>query len=279
MKTNGLYKRDYNVLTAAEEKAIAKAKNFVRLRNKGQDQGRFIYSGDTIVKYHNMLPSAYYFNNSFFPNNYLDHGELSDKAYLSKILKEYQLLLNVGTSERGILNFINTKQYYCLIGSITHLGYDFGHHDGSYLFKEFELTSTFVADYLLIGKNSGGYNFVFIELENPSGHITIKDGGLGATFRKGISQVMDWDQWIEANFSSLKLILQKYKKANALLPDEFTILDKTRIHYAVIAGRRTDFNEKTYRLKRQYLKTNNITILHYDNLIDSLQWAMKAKNY
>lgn len=33
----------------------------------------------------------------------------------------------------------------------------------AFLFEEFELTSTFKASYLLIGKNAGGFNLILID--------------------------------------------------------------------------------------------------------------------
>jgi len=39
------------------------------------------------------------------------------------------------------------------------------------------------------------------------------------------------------------------------------------MNYVVVAGRRDDFNEKTYRLARES-KNNGVIILHYDNIID-----------
>ena len=63
-----------------------------------------------------------------------------------------------------------------------------GHH-GAYLFPEFPLGTSYKADYLLIGNGSGGHEFIFIELENPKGNITLQNGELGNTFRKGILQV------------------------------------------------------------------------------------------
>ena len=60
----------------------------------------------------------------------------------------------------------------------------------------------------------------------------------------------------------------KHKKVQDNLPSEFIRYDSTRIHYAVVAGRRSDFNDVTYRQKRSIRNKNNINILHYDNLID-----------
>ena len=186
--------------------------------------------------------------------------------------------MEVDISERKILNFINENKYYNLIASLFHTGYTFGHHD-AYLFKEFEFPSTYKADYLLIGKNSHGYHFIFVELENPSGSITTKNGGFGSTIRKGIKQVREWDKWIEGNFHSLSLIFDKYKNKRIELPKEFRSLNKTRINYVVIAGRRDDFNDETYEEKRRLFRSENIQLLHYDNLIDSFKKLQATRNY
>lgn len=120
-------------------------------------------------------------------------------------------------------------------------------------------------DYLIVGENNGGYEFIFVELEAPYGNITLKNGELGETFRKGISQLNDWDSWLEANFHMLKETFNKSIAKGKSLPTEFLELDKSRIHYVVVAGRYTDFNERTFRIKRRK-KNQRILILNYDDL-------------
>ena len=71
-----------------------------------------------------------------------------------------------------------------------------------------------------------------------------------------------------ANFASYTEKLRKYKNPSLNLSDEFYTLDLSRFHYVVVAGRRSDFSEKTYILKREYKKEKDIDVLHYDNLID-----------
>ena len=98
------------------------------------------------------------------------------------------MLLDNSATEREILNFIRDKQAYFIIASILKgFHYRFGHHN-AFAFKEFELPPNYLVDYLLVGKNSGGYEFVFIELENATGQITNNDGEFGTTIRKGIKQ-------------------------------------------------------------------------------------------
>lgn len=266
-----LYKRDYRVLSDKEKNKMNEAEKFINAFGKTEIRI------DILNKYHEMLPPASYHYKSLFPNNYLNINILENTDKLNKIQNEFQNILNSNCTERDILNFINNDYNFNLIASLFH-EFSFGHHE-AYLFKEFELTSTFKADYLLVGRASGGYNFIFVELENPYGQITLKSGEFGTVFRKGIKQVNDWDSWIEGNFSTLKLIFEKYKGKDKTLPNEFLTLDKSRINYVVIAGRRQDFSDKTYELKRRYFKRNNITILHYDNLLDLFEHLKTSKNY
>lgn len=268
-----LYDRDYNILTSEEDERIKHAKKYLTER-----KSEIGISAEVLLKYHELLPNASYYHDSLFPNNYLNIDELKDSNFISSLQLKFKKLIDSDITERDILNFINCERNYLIIASLFHSGFDFGHHE-AFLFNEFELTSNYKTDYLLVGKNSGGYHFVFIELENPYNQIVTKSGELGATFRKGIKQVEDWDSWIEGNFSNLRLVFNKYKNTKTTLPEEFTILDKSRINYIVIAGRRIDFNEKTYEIKRRYLKRNNIKILHYDNLIDLLDILKSRKNY
>ena len=63
------------------------------------------------------------------------------------------------------------------------------------------------------------------------------------------------------------------------MPNEFRTLNKSRINYLVIAGRRSDFNENTYDLKRRLLRSEQINLLHYDNLLDSFDSLKSMNNY
>lgn len=269
-----LYERDYNKLTEDESLKWKEAEDFIK-NNQGK-HGEL--SVDVMFKYHELKPTAAYHYESLFPNNRLNPDSLDDKSKLKQMEKEFADLLKTDISERSILNFINKNKYYNLIASLFHAGFTFGHHD-AYLFKEFEFPTTYKADYLLIGKNSHGYHLLFIELENPTGSITTKDGAFGQTIRKGIKQVKDWDKWIEGNFHSLSLTFNKYKNPRTELPKEFRTLNKTRLNYVVLAGRRDNFNEETYDEKRGLIRTDNIHVLHYDNLIDSFRLFQTTNNY
>lgn len=241
-----------------------------------------------IIKYGNFkikkslfreYPKAVRHYLTLFPNNYLDIEDLRDEKKLNELVEKFYKLLNKeDTIERTILEFIKNNNAYFIIGSILKTNYNFGHHD-AFIIPEFMLGNSYKVDYLIIGRSSGGYEFVFVELEKPYGKITLKDGSIGEVFRKGIKQIHDWDEWLESNYVSIKETFRRYKHPNKQLSDEFLYLDKTRIHYVVIAGRRNDFNEKTYKERRRYKDKEKITLLHYDNLYDSARQIIGEPTY
>jgi Domain of unknown function (DUF4263) len=258
-----LYDRDYKILTKQEQNQFDKVENWFNkllLKSNGR------VSGKQLTKYWQDMPLAGRFHKSLFPNhNYVNEQHNIEST--QKIIKGFKELLDGKATERDIQNFIKINDAYFLIASSVLLEFSTGNHD-SYIFREFNLPPNHWVDYLLIGKNSGGYDFIFVELENINEDITTKTGEFGTTIRKGIKQIEDWDTSIDSNFSHLKLIFDKHKNSKKDLPSEFLNLDKSRIHYAVIAGRRSNYSEKTYRLRRKFKKNNGIAILHYDNIVD-----------
>lgn len=214
-----LYERDYHLgLTETEEQQYEEI--------TGRKFWEKRVSGFGRVNNFMAYPKAARMCKSLFPNNYLDVAELRDVERLEHANEEFLSLLdNTECTERSILNFIREKEYYHIIGSIIWgLSINIGNH-GAYLFPEFQLGSSYKADYLLLGKSSGGFEFIFVELESPYGNITLKDGQLGAEFRDGISQLEDWKRWLPANYSSFGEIMRKYKNSAFDLPEEFYVLD------------------------------------------------------
>ena len=255
-----LYSRDYTELTPSEKEkwqSLRQEEVVGKLGNQEIRRSRF-----------HDYPKAVRHFLSLFPNNYLDIVELKDEERLKSQLDRFrQLIDSAEATERKMLHFIKQEGAYFIIGSILKPYFHFGHHD-AFLFIEFQMGNSHQPDYLLVGRSSDGWHFVFIELEAPVGNITIASGDLGSVFRKGLAQVSDWDAWLQARYSSLSETFNKYRHGERL-PDEFFTLDRTRIHYVVVAGRRADFKEKTYRIRRNKANKGSELILHYDNILDS----------
>lgn len=256
-----LYSRDYNLGLTEEEKEQYK-------KVTGREFWGRKRSGLGHVNNPAKYPKAARLCNTLFPNNFLDFIELRDSNEIANKNKQFLESLNSCKNEREILNHIKEAENYHVIGSLLRgMSLRIGHH-GAFLFPEFQLSNKYQVDYLLLGKSSGGYEFVLIELENPYGNIILKDGNLGAEFRDGISQIDEWKRWLQINYTSFAETFKKYKNKEFDLPDEFYTLDLSRFHYVVVAGRRNDFSELTYTIAREKKKTEDITLLHYDNLYD-----------
>lgn len=204
---------------------------------------------------------------SLFPNHFLNNY-FREKINFETLTQFKTLIENAQNTERHMLNFLQYENAFIISYIMEHFT-TFGHHE-AYFFKEFQLPPTYQADFLLIGKNSHGYHFLFIELENIYDKITIQDGKFGETIRKGLNQIDDWKFWIERNFSSLRPLFMSYKNPQRDLPSEFIEFDSSRFHYAVIAGRRDDFTDVTKRKVREEL-SDNIILTHYDKLIDGCE--------
>lgn len=257
-----LYSRDYTLGLTEEEE--------IEYRNvTGRNFTEKKISGFGTVNNPSKYPKAARMCRTLFPNNFLDFIDLKNTDNLRNLNEQFLALLeNPVTTERDILNYIKETKSYHIIGSILRgCKFHTGHH-GTFLFPEFKLGNTYIADYLLFGLGSGGYQFLFIELENPTGSITLKNGDLGYEFRDGISQLKEWKRLIQANYSAFNEAIKKCKNPNMNLPEEFYSLDLSRFHFVVIAGRRSDFKDLTYRIQRELTQSEAIHILHYDNLYD-----------
>ena len=268
-----LYDRDYFTITKTEKKQWDKVKQEEKI---DIPEKRIHFSKSLYYKY----PRAVKHYLSIFPNNHIDVFDLNDyNVKYKKLLDKFtSLIKNKNITERDVQKYIKDNKAYFIICSILRNNYNFGHHD-LYLFPEFELPPDYKTDYLIAGSSTGGFEFVFVELENIYNNITIKDGSFGETIRKGIGQVEDWDAWLEANYSNLINLFEKASNKKDRIPREFRNFDKSRIHYSLIAGRRDDYNEKTYRLRRKYKIERDILILHYDNLVDNSKLVLEKHGY
>jgi Shedu protein SduA, C-terminal len=250
-----LYDDDYTKITPQERKVIETLK-----RKWGSEFIRPWESKDTEPEYTRRLQHY----RTLFPNNLLHPDDL-DKSKVA-VVKRFESLLDTEPNERQVLDFVKNYNAYFMVGSIPNAEFNFGHQK-LFLFPEFQLGTSHVADYVLVGRSSDGYEFVLVELESPTGSIVLRDGNFGDAIRKGLNQTRDWAEWLESNFGNLREVFNKSKSPEHELPEEFVSYDKTRIHFVVVAGRRHDFNDRTRRRAREESQSRDVCILHYDNIV------------
>lgn len=261
----GLFNRDYQRLYESE----------IQERDRINESNKQLLGSKNCFR---LYPKAVRHAESLFPNNYMDIVLLKEVDKLEKQCYDFEKLLNnSSTTELKIKKFIQDNEYYHIPASIFKR-FSFGHHE-AILFKEFPLGTSYRVDYVLAGRGSGGWQFVYVEFENPYNAITLQTGEWGESVRKGLNQIEDWKTYIEANYSSIKAEFEK--NTTKPLPKEFTSFDSSRIHYVVVVGRRQDFdrNEKTRLLQRRIEQQKDIKIIHYDNLIDYARDLIGSDTY
>ncbi len=257
-----LFEKDYSLETP-EIKAELKRHEESKERIVCPDGEILVLERFSLANRHSL---DYYKHISLFPNhNLMDPSFENRYPYKVSLSRFIELVENVSTLERDILNFIRDERAYFIVASLLKK-YNFGHH-GIYFFREFPLGISCAVDFLIIGKSSDGYKLIFVELENVYGRVTNDNGDLGEIFRKGLSQIEDWKSWLDSNYGSLKEVFYKLKGKYEDLPRELIEYDSTRMNFVVVGGRRSDFKDKTYTNRRR-LEKNGIKLLHYDNLID-----------
>lgn len=272
-----LYKgQDYRFLSESDQLEYEKVKE----SEKKYPLAPGILNEIGTSKFHEY-PKAARHNIHLFPNNYLDMVELQNHDKIKFMHNEFKDLLDKNPTEQETLNFINKNEHYFIIASLFSY-YNFGHHE-AYLFKEFQLNTTYRTDYLLVGKGSGGYQFVFIELESPSNNPFKQNGTeLGQYYQNGINQVKNWERFLQQQFPSLQPKFNEARKREGNLSSEFINSDNSRRHYVVVAGRREHFEQSSdasYAIRRYEEQTSRIKLLHYDNLLDLTKELIGRKTF
>lgn len=266
MKPSKLYERNFFMLSDEEE----------------SEKSAYLKSIEKIdipcLKPYSELSLAVRHSLSLFPNNIVVLQDEKNNYDLESLNSKFYALIHTdGALERDVLNFINhTPAYYIPCGILMDR-FQFGHHE-CYLFKELWHGKKYRADYMIIGRGSGGYEFVFVEFEKPDGKITLKDGHIGEAFRKGEFQIEDWKYWLDGNFSELSKDLVSVK-GDMQMPPELEKYDSTRFHYVVVSGLRTDFSDITYRTAREKAKYLGIHLIHHDKLYENAVELLRRETF
>ena len=69
----------------------------------------------------------------------------------------------------------------------------------TYVIPKPRLGSEYVPDYLVLGINSHGPNWVLVEIESPRHQITNRDDSLSTPTRHAVGQINDWREWLLDN--------------------------------------------------------------------------------
>lgn len=179
-----LYERDYTIILTEEEKeAYEKEMAYASIPTVKNSRGfpRFSHANKEV---RNFL----WQKRSYFPNNYLHFGKFKEEVDFEMEAELFAEVLSSSEKEQQFQKYIKENKKWFIPGSIF-LDYNFGHHD-AYLFPEQKLGTDYIADYMLIGKNSDGYSIVLVEFENANTEFILKAANTESeSVRKGLTQI------------------------------------------------------------------------------------------
>src|SRR5215203_2263725 len=137
-----------------------------------------------------------------------------------------------------------------------------------YCIPQKRLGSQYVPDFIIGEIDSLGVRWVLIEIESPKSGIYLDDGCLlDEEARKGVSQIIDWRNWLSSNIAYAR----QRRSENGL--GLFDIREKSDA--VVIVGRRSQMPDTTDAQRTEYRQSNNIAIHTYDWLLDSLRGILR----
>lgn len=179
--------------------------------------------------------------------------------------KEAELLreeLDRATKENDIQSYIKRNKKWFIPLSILK-DYDFGHHFACVV-PEYSLGNEYKVDYLLIGKNSIGYHFVFVEFEDVNVEYKNKTSNSETEkVRKGITQIRDWKRWIDQN--------KDYFENSKGISEFGRNIPSWGFYYCLVVSRREKMNDMANKLRGEIQREiSGFKIISYDRLVDNV---------
>ncbi len=165
--------------------------------------------------------------------------------------------------ENDIQKYIKENKKWFIPASLFE-DYDFGHHE-AYIVPEQGLGAEYRVDYMLLGKNSIGYNIVLVEFEDVNVDYKIQSANIESeSVRKGLGQIRDWKRWIDRN--------KEYFFKSCGMEDISANVPSWGIHYCLVVGRRDRMDRNANQMRRQSeYESPGLHIVSYDRLVDNVK--------
>lgn len=178
---------------------------------------------------------------------------------------EAQLLndeLDKATKENDIQTYIKRNEKWFIPLSILK-NYDFGHHFACVV-PEYSLGSEYRVDYLLVGKNSMGYQFVLVEFEDVNVEYKNKTSNSETEkVRRGLTQIRDWKRWIDKN--------KDYFENSEGISEFGRNIPSWGFYYCLVVGRRGKMDDMANKLRGEMQNDfPSLKIISYDRLVDNV---------
>jgi len=181
-----------------------------------------------------------------WPDRYVD-WLLSSAEEIKCLADKLENLINSAKDERSLQTFFEHNP-----GLLVQLLRG-GH--GRWVFPQPKLGSEYVPDFALCEKDSAGYHWYLVELENPNFHVLTSRGQPTAKFIHAIDQINNWRIWLRSNCQYAQSELG-YRDIDG----EFNAI--------IVMGRRTDRTLRDQKRYRELVQVARAEVMSYDRLLD-----------
>lgn len=184
---------------------------------------------------------------------------ITNDAVSEDDIAELEAAITAAADERPIQGFLENNRHIltALLGG-----------NERYCIPQKRLGGEYIPDFIIGDVGSLGVRWVLIELETPRSGLYLKDGiQLDEKTWKGISQIMEWRNWLSCNIAYAR----RRRSENGL--GLFDIHEKSDA--VVLVGRRSQIPETKDAQRLEYRQSNNIQIHTYDWLLEMLLGALR----
>jgi len=178
---------------------------------------------------------------------------LSSIDEINRLAGELEKVITEAQDERPIQKFF--EQDPGLLVQLVH------YHHARWVFPQPRLGSEHIPDFMICGKDSTGYHWHLVELENPNYEALTKKGNPSAKLTHAMQQIYDWRIWLRKNC--------QYAQSELGYLDLDGEFDAT-----IVIGRREDMSPKDRERYRE-LSRNKIEVMSYDRLLDRVVYLAK----
>jgi len=118
---------------------------------------------------------------------------------------------------------------------------------------------------MLIGKDSGRYSLVLVELETLNTEYLIGTANMESeSVRKGLTQLQDWKRWLENN--------REYFMRDIGLREFGIDIPTYKTYFYLVVGRKKYMNKIAIEVRAQSMyERHNIKIVTFDRLLENVR--------
>jgi hypothetical protein len=182
---------------------------------------------------------------------------LVDQGHIADHIAEYEELLDRKAPEADVQKFLEKHLYFW--GHEIRLG-----TADTPLFSQVSLGDKFVCDFVFYDMGSDGMEWNLVEIEGPHFNLFNKNGEFSQRLNHAITQVRDWQQWINEN----------HAYAEKLMPGVMLPLG------VIFMGRRSELEDARRREALHYYNSQHrsiVTIHTLDRFLDSAYSALRGE--